>query len=533
LGGRAAHFLLAASLLIASPGRSATSALAGKTIGSITIVQYNVFEREAFHDPKLLYWAANRFHHRTQERVIRAELLFSEGDPCNPALLAETERNIRSLPFIRRAEVSSTVNKGGTVDVVVRTYDAWTLEVLASVSRAGGQNNIKAGLGENNIAGLGISLGGSYSGSGGSGSTAFKLKDSILYGRKVEYSVAYLSAPGSRDYALGVNRPFYTSIIPHAFGANAAYSDHVVPDFSGDALLGTMRKQTTDVGGSYGVAFATSTQRVRRLTFGLTRHIAEFAPAPGVAAPSGLPHAEHLNFLSLAGEWQIYDYIKEQQIQKFSHDEDINLGFGVLPVVAWSPPVPGKSNGTTALPGVILSKGYHWEAGRLLLMNGGYSSTYVDGGGSSKIGLLNLNYFSHGLPRETIALHAGIQHAFQLDPAAPLTLGEDSGLRGYRAGQFTGDKRLLLNVEDRIFIKNEIYTLIDLGAVVFFDSGYVWPKGTAVRLSDLKSGVGVGLRLAPSRSGNNQPVRIDLAYALNDGPTRSHLSLSILAGQAF
>jgi hypothetical protein len=32
---------------------------------------------------------------------------------------------------------------------------------------------------------------------------------------------------------------------------------------------------------------------------------------------------------------------------------------------------------------------------------------------------------------------------------------------------------------------------------------------------------------------NTYVVRIDLAYALNDNQTRSHWSLSILAGQAF
>jgi hypothetical protein len=56
---------------------------------------------------------------------------------------------------------------------------------------------------------------------------------------------------------------------------------------------------------------------------------------------------------------------------------------------------------------------------------------------------------------------------------------------------------------------------------------------TKVDLADLRSSVGLGLRVAPSRSASNNPVRIDMAYALSDNQTRSRWSLSILAGQAF
>ncbi|UPT74649.1 MAG: hypothetical protein M0D55_02685 [Elusimicrobiota bacterium] len=54
-----------------------------------------------------------------------------------------------------------------------------------------------------------------------------------------------------------------------------------------------------------------------------------------------------------------------------------------------------------------------------------------------------------------------------------------------------------------------------------------------MKLADLKSSVGMGLRVAPSRSGSNSPVRIDVAFPLNRQAGRPAWSLSILAGQAF
>ena len=75
--------------------------------------------------------------------------------------------------------------------------------------------------------------------------------------------------------------------------------------------------------------------------------------------------------------------------------------------------------------------------------------------------------------------------------------------------------------------------MLDVGAVAFYDSGYVWPEGSSMNLADLRSSVGLGLRAAPSRSGSNSPVRVDLAFPVSRRTSLSSWSLSILAGQAF
>ena len=63
------------------------------------------------------------------------------------------------------------------MDVVVRTYDAWTLEVVAGFKRAGGVTSIKAGLAEHNILGQGKSASAIYSRDGGAESKSFSYKD--------------------------------------------------------------------------------------------------------------------------------------------------------------------------------------------------------------------------------------------------------------------------------------------------------------------------------------------------------------------
>src|SRR5262249_57396770 len=64
-------------------------------IGSIDVQSENVFGPE---DTRrgFLYRGANALHVVTRETTVRRWLLFSEGDPYDPALLVESERLLRA-----------------------------------------------------------------------------------------------------------------------------------------------------------------------------------------------------------------------------------------------------------------------------------------------------------------------------------------------------------------------------------------------------------------------------------------------------
>lgn len=509
-----------------------TGAPAGPTIGSITIEANNVFDTSKQPESKLFYRLANSVHVTTRESVIRRMLLFNVGDPYNLALLQETERNLRALSFIRRALVVGVVNSSGTVDVLVRTHDAWTLEVVASFKRAGGQDNLKAGLADHNLMGTGKNISAVYERFGASIDKSFVWRDQQFLGTRLDQQIVIYEAPESRKIALSLKRPFYASIVPSSLGGSVDYAEKNVPNFSGETQIGTVRKRDFNAGVSYGVAFGTSTHRSRHITVGILHSLALYNSLP--TTPSPAPPKERLTFLQLGGNWQEFKYIKERHIQKYSREEDFNLGFGVFPSVSWSPKLRMLSTTESQiLPKISLRKGLRLPLGPLVLLRADYSSTYVNGGNGHRIATIDFQFFSHVMPKQTLAMHAAYDHGWRLDPASPLTLGEAGGLRGYGLTQFSGNRRVLFNVEDRIFIRDEVWSLVDIGAVLFFDSGYVWGPHVRADAADLKSSVGAGLRLAPSRSSSNDPVRIDLAYALNGNQTKTPWSLSILAGHAF
>jgi len=507
---------LYAAPLSAAP-REALRLPAGLIISSITIETHNVFETELPAENKQLYRAANRLHRITRDPVIMRELLFETGDRYNAALVAETERNLRALPFVRRAEIEAAVNKSGTVDVTVHTYDSWTLEVVASYKRAGGATSIKAGLAEGNILGLAKSGSAVYSNDWGAASADFSYKDrQFLHYKRVQYSMAARAAAGSRSMSLSLDRPFYASIARTAMGGSVSYAA---------APLGAVTRQVVEAGINYGISMKPSTERTRRVKFGILAHRAE--------SSGPVPARDRSVIFQLGAEWEELDFLTVRRIRKFTHDEDYNLGLGVFPSVGIAPAI--RALGTTKtqlLPSLEARKGFTWGR-QLLLLNSKYSSRFANGYNSDILTSFDAAYFLRGLRYQTLGFHLGLDYGRRLDPLAPLVLGEFNGLRGYGVGQFTGSRRFLFNIEDRVYVWDDLISLMDIGAVVFFDSGYVWPASGPVKLGDLKNSVGVGLRVAPSRSSGNSPARIDLARALNGSPGRPRWSLSILGGQSF
>ncbi|HKZ22113.1 MAG TPA: BamA/TamA family outer membrane protein, partial [candidate division Zixibacteria bacterium] len=139
-----------------------------------------------------------------------------------------------------------------------------------------------------------------------------------------------------------------------------------------------------------------------------------------------------------------------------------------------------------------------------------------------------LTYFNKSLPSQTIALGLNLSSISRQVKYRQITLGGDLGLRGYEINEFSGQKQILLNLEDRIFTPVKILT-VALGAVVFFDAGYLWENESHINLKDLRTDVGVGLRLGFTKALAGRVARFDLAKALHED--RYFISLGV--GQVF
>ena len=91
---------------------------------------------------------------RTRSAVIRRELLFSEGEPLDSNLVAETARNLRLLPFLGRAEIR-VLKADGSADVVVEAQDLYARALSPLISGGAGEYSYGFVALDYNLLGLG------------------------------------------------------------------------------------------------------------------------------------------------------------------------------------------------------------------------------------------------------------------------------------------------------------------------------------------------------------------------------------------
>jgi len=114
----------------------------------------------------------------------------------------------------------------------------------------------------------------------------------------------------------------------------------------------------------------------------------------------------------------------------------------------------------------------------------------------------------------------------ELDPEKQVLLGGDAGLRGYPIRYQAGERRTILNVEQRFFTDFYPWRLFRVGYAVFADAGRIGgrdPRATP-SLGTLYD-VGVGLRLTSPRASGRNVVHVDLAFPLNGDPTIDDVQL--------
>lgn len=118
--------------------------------------------------------------------------------------------------------------------------------------------------------------------------------------------------------------------------------------------------------------------------------------------------------------------------------------------------------------------------------------------------------------RTTTHLRLGADLGQALDLDQLVSLGGENGLRGYPYRYANGERNAVLTLEQRWYTDWYPGRLFRVGAAAFVDIGRSWgdlPEGPE-SLGTLRD-VGIGLRLANTRSGRAHVIHIDLAHPLD------------------
>ena len=481
---------------------------AGRTIRKIEIRRSNVFT-DVSRRPTFLYRGANRFHIVTREGVIRRDLLIEEGQTLDLELLEQSERRLRGMSFLGSAEIRTEAIGADSVDVIVSTQDQWSLVPSFSLESGGGLTRVGGSLDEYNLLGRGkrLSGGGVYESDIDGTTWSFGYGDPQLLGSRWNANARYETGPLVESISASVVRPFYSPDASYASGLAVTSSDDVVRLFQQSEEVSRLREETRGIITFVSRAFG---ERFRKKSAQLMYRVYErkFSEIEG-QTNSPLPKDEDVNALSLTGSKEWMSFAETGHIDHFLRTEDVVLGSTAsLTVGRAGFPVPKGIERWEAL--AYFRQAFGWSDRRFLFAS--MTVDYVEN--RDTVGTLFLRFFDRWSERNTLGANLELYLAKDLEASSQFVLGGDSGLRGYPARSFTGDKRLLFNLENRLFTSVDLLT-IHLGGVVFFDGGNAWPRGTEVDLGDLNYSAGLGFRFCFTKNPGSPTARVDVGWPLN------------------
>jgi hypothetical protein len=210
------------------------------------------------------------------------------------------------------------------------------------------------------------------------------------------------------------------------------------------------------------------------------------------------------------------NFIRTRFLNKMGRVEDIGVGYGYGVSIGRASPLYGSDRRETDV-NLFLNASQAYRD--VLFLNGraGLATRFIaheeeDSVFQASIKAVHKDLFL----RQTLAALISTNQQFGLGGERQVLLGGNSGLRGYNPREFSGTKRIRLNLESRTIFWE--HPLIVVGSAIFADVGYIW-TGDAVEIGIPRRSVGFGLRLGIPKLSGSRVYRADLAYPL-DGPGR-------------
>ncbi len=467
--------------------------------------------------------AGDAVHFRTRAGIVRHDLLFQPGDPCDPARLAESARVLRSEPYIRQADVTATPTADGGVDVLVVTRDEWSLRVDGRVG-GGGFAVPLLRLADENLLGRAIRLQLRYDLLGRRPAYDGDVTVHHFLGRYEAQVIGGRSSVGP----IGEERllePFKSEFDRVAWRESARYRKE--PFSLVSPTLGRVQQPLVAVSGDVGAAARAGSPGhlvLGGLALSGERLLIEGEPfAPSVAGDSAAAAA-------LAGRFverrrvRLHLFVGARALRFSPH-------FGLDAVHAVQDAREGIEAGVVVGKSLFGGGGLQCDwfgsaelfAGADLAPVLAFVRAKVEGryllSGERWNGVLadaRATVYAATGPRSVVVLSAAGAGGWHTTTPFQLLLGGPDGIRGYGLATLPVGRRVVVQAEERSFL-GSVGGAVDLGAAAFVDVGRGW-AGDAPFGGDtgLRAALGAGLRLAAPR-GSRRTYRLDVAVPMTRG----------------
>jgi hypothetical protein len=513
----------------------------GKLVDRLHIVNLDVFsEREGF-----LQWF-NVFHWTSRDYVVEREVLLQPGQVWDEELVAETKRRLNDPLFTTLVVVVPVASQTpGRVDLLVVTRDIWSLRMNSQFEV---QDNVltqlSVSLSENNVFGLRKQAAFVFDMDLGQFSLGPQYVDKNIAGTRLQLStrVSALFSRSERDFegtastvifgyplwslrskwGASIVASHFDSTVRQFFGPNLRLYDN--PDTAEQELI--PRKFDFRVIGIETSGVRSFGEDVKqRITVGHTLSIRrpslldDFGQT-GIPLPTKerieiardaferdvLPRSERVS--SVFARYSVFtpDFIVYRNLDSYDLPEDVRLGPELGLELSTALRAIGSEENF-----VGLSAGVGWT---LDLARDGLIGAAANAGGR-----IQGDDFRDGSVGASVRLAVPtIARAFRIVGRVAyaqliddtnnnfLSVGGDSGLRGYAISQFTGQLRARGNLEVRSMPLTFLFSRF--GALAFWDVGHAADSLDALVLHH---DIGLGLRAIVPQL---QPVVFRLDYAI-------------------
>jgi len=503
-------------------------------IGEITFENENVFDPNIPEEDIYLYRLTNRLHIKTRPKVIARQLLFKTGDVFDQRLLEESERILRSNNYLKDAVIEPIRYEDGTVDLLVRTKDVWTLDPRLSFGRSGGENNATFGVRDSNLFGTGIYFGLYHKTSVDRDENLISISDRELGNTRYGLTVSYSDNSDGKRAELKYGQPFYSLEAPRAFDVSLVNDDRVDSLYDQGDVQADFRHQIDQYSISTGISKGLQHGWVNRYSIGLQYDEHRFSEVTGDDLPYTIIPDDRKFFYPFV-EWEMLeDHFEEaRNHDQIGRTEDRYLGTRFNVRLGYASESAGSLNSAFLL-NAAASKGFGNSDSDSLLTSADYHARLESG--SLVNSLLGLEAVYHKRQSELWLFHAGLSGSIgsNLDIDDPLLIGGDNGLRGYPLRYQGGSSRVLLTLEERLFTGWFPFRLVHIGAAAFLDVGRTWGDNP---VSDENLGwlsdVGFGLRFGNDRSGIGRVVHLDVAFPIGGDSSISNVQFLLKGRTSF
>lgn len=491
-------------------------------VGTITLVMMPVLRAGDLPVGTKMITFANRLHIQTRDRIIRNELLVWEGAIYRDDLVDESERNLRKLPTLGEVYITRDTVSGDRIDLQVHTRDKWSLLLGGSYKQAGGITTTRLTLQEHNLVGLGQVFRVSYN----------RRSDRIRpYGREILFSDRrllgsrwatswrYSSAEELDIQAFSVRRGYFSEASTWAGGM---FANRLIyrPRYYEAGRLTRVFEISQNNTGLWGSRSFGDTLKLR-LGSAITHTRTKTTDLP-------LRPIHNLDLVTVAISPRFATFYQERYLDNFGRIEDVAEGFLLNLILGAN---LYRSDSVTArryyrcdlklarrlTPSVFAGAQVSWSA---------FASDYAL---EDQLTWVTIHgYFKHA-PRHLLT--ARLQGAWgrNWSPYRQFVLGSLTGLRGYPAYAFNGEKLLLVNLEERFFSPLKLW-IFRFGGLLFIDVGTVQRTGEPWGLDSLHPAWGFGIRIENTVQHGSGILRVDFAFT----PEQAGLAEMIIStGQLF